>query len=190
MHHNCGWGHDGKFDKSLTVPQPLDLVPFEIVIGKLWDGNFHLDVTSGDRLAITVLSYGKPVAGAVVTVSSENGWSKKVATDEKGAATVQLIRDYYPPDWSSFKRTHRGEFLVTAEYDTNQQGKFRNEPYVRLRYITTHPWQYGPSLTDYASYSYGLGLGVLGMTVSGLGVYIYRERRRKPYKGIRFDKQA
>ena len=190
MHHNCGWGHEGKFEKNLVTPQPLDLIPFEIVIDKLWDTNFHLSVASGDRLGITVLSYGKPVAGAVVTVSSEKGWSKRVVTDKKGKTTVQMIRDYYPPLWSSFKRAHRGEFLVTAQYDRDQQNNFRNEAYSRVHYIATHPWQYSPSSRDYASYSYGLGLGVLGLTVSGFGVYIYRERRRKPYKGISFDKQA
>jgi hypothetical protein len=113
-----------------------------------------------------------------------------VVTDKKGKTTVQMIRDYYPPLWSSFKRAHRGEFLVTAQYDRDQQNNFRNEAYSRVHYIATHPWQYSPSSRDYASYSYGLGLGVLGMTVSGVGVYIYRERRRKPYKGISFDKQA
>lgn len=187
VHHNCGWGHDGKFEETLVNPQPLDIVPFEIMIDKLWDTNFHLSVASGDRLGITVLSYGKPVAGAVVTVSSEKGWSKRVVTDKKGKTAVQLIRDYYPPLWSSFKRTHRGEFLVTAQYESDQQGHFRNASYERVHYITTLPWQYSPSSRDYASYSYGLGLGVLGMTVSGFGVYIYRERRRKPYKGISFD---
>jgi hypothetical protein len=71
MHHNCGWGHEGKFEENLVTPQPLDLIPFEIVIDKLWDTNFHLRVASGDRLGITVLSYGKPVEGAVVTVYYE-----------------------------------------------------------------------------------------------------------------------
>ncbi|MGB3210341.1 MAG: hypothetical protein WBB19_06510 [Desulforhopalus sp.] len=188
MHHNCGWGHEGKFNETLTSPQPLETIPFEIVIDNLWDRNFHLSVTSGDRLGITVLSYGKPVPGAAVTVSSEQGWSKRVATDTNGRASVQLIRDYYPPLWSTFKRTHRGEFLVTASYDTDQRGNFRGDAYRHTRYITTFPWQYSPSTRDYASYSFGLALGLVGMTVSGFGVYIYRERRRKPYRGISFDK--
>ncbi|MCK5195920.1 MAG: hypothetical protein KAQ71_19055 [Desulfobulbaceae bacterium] len=187
MHHNCGWGHDGKFDENLINPQPLETIPFEIVIDKLWDQNFHLSVASGDMLGITALSYGKPVAGAMVTLSSEKGWSKRVVTDKDGRATIQMIRDYYPSLWSKFKRTHRGEFLVTAHYSADQKGSFRGDVYTRVSYITTLPWQYSPSLNDYASYSYGLALALLAMTVSGFGVYIYRERRRKPYKGISFD---
>ncbi len=187
MHHNCGWGHDGKFDKTLTIPQPLETIPFEIVIDKLWDTNFHLSVSSGDRLGITVLSYGKPVAGAKVSLVSEKGWSKRAVTNKEGKVAIKMIRDYYPPLWSAFKRTRRGEFLVTARYNVEQQGSFKGHSYQQARYITTLPWQYTPSSRDYASYSYGLILGVLGMTVSGFGVYFYRERRRKPYKGIRFD---
>jgi hypothetical protein len=187
MHHNCGWGHDGKFDETLVNPQPLETIPFEIVLDKLWDQNFHLSVASGDTLGITVLSYGKPVAGATVILSSEKGWSKKVVTDKAGKAEIQMIRDYYPPLWSKFKRTHRGEFLITAHYNADQKGSFKGDAYERLNYITTFPWKYSPSLTDYASYSYGLALALLAITVSGLGVYVYRERRRKPYKGISLD---
>lgn len=187
MHHSCGWGHDGKFDKSLTIPQPLETIPFEIVIDKLWDTNFHLSVTSGDRMGITVLSYGKPVAGAVVSLSTEKGWSKRAVTDKEGRVAIQMIRDYYPSSWSAFKRTHRGEFLITARYNADRQGSFRGDSYRRVGYITTLPWQYSPSPRDYSSYAYGLALGLLGMSLSGFGVYIYRERRRKPYKGISFD---
>lgn len=187
MHHNCGWGHNGKFDKALTTPQPLATIPFEIVVDKLWDTNFHLSVTSGDRLGITVLSYGQPVPGATVSLSSEKGWSKSAVTDKEGRVTIQMIRDYYPPLWSQFRRTHRGEFLLTALYNADQQGSFRGDSYHHVSYITTLPWQYSPSSKDYASYAYGLVLGLLGMTVSGFGVYIYRERRRRPYKGISFD---
>jgi len=187
MHHSCGWGHDGKFDKKLTKPQPLETIPFEIVIDKLWDSNFHLSVTSGDRLGITVLSYGKPVAGAGVSLSSEKGWSKTAVTDKEGRVIIQMIRDYYPPLWAAFKRTHRGEFLLTAQYNGDQQGSFRGDSFNRASYITTLPWQYSPSPRDYSSYSYGLALGVIGMSLSGFGVFIYRERRRNPYKGISFD---
>lgn len=187
MHHNCGWGHEGKFDRNLTTPQPLATIPFEIVIDKLWDRNFHLGVSSGDNLNVNVLCFGQPVEGATVTLSSEQGWTKRVTTNREGRATIAMIRDYYPPSWSAFSRGHRGEFLVTAQYDEEQPGQFRGQSYDRRSYLTTLPWQYSTSARDYASYSYGLVLAVLGMSLSGFGVFIYRERRRKPYKGISFD---
>lgn len=187
MHHSCGWGHDGKFDETKTTPQSLAAIPFEIVINKLWDPNFHASVTSGDQVVITVLSYGQPVPGARVTLSTDKGWSKQVVTDQDGKATLQLIRDYYPPSWSQFHRTFRGKFLVTAQYDAEQSGSYKNNRYERISYITTLPWKYSPSRQDYSSNLYGLLIGALAMTVSGIGVYAYRERRKKPYKGISFD---
>ena len=194
MHHSCGWGHNKKFDDKMIHPQPLDTIPFEIVIDKLWDPNFHLSVSSGDTVKITVLSYGKPVSEALVTLSSDKNWTKEVVTDKNGNASIQMIRDYYPPLWAKFKRSHRGNFLVTAQYTPLKNplnfmnGNFKGDSYNQVNYVTTLPWMYTPSLNDYTSYSYGLGVGVLAMMVSGLGVFVYRERRKKPYKGISFDK--
>jgi len=187
MHHSCGWGHDGKFDQTLIHPQTLAAIPFEIVVDDLWDPNFHARVTSGNQLRISVLSYGKPVAGARVTLTTDQGWSKMVKTDQDGMASVQLIRDYYPSSWTMFDRTHRGQFLVTARYDADQKGIYKGKPYVHMSYVATLPWKYSPSERDYSSYSYGLLIGTLAMTVSGIGIYAYRERRKRPYKGIVFD---
>ena len=187
MHHSCRWGHDGKFDETLINPQSLDTIPFEIVVDKLWDTNFHARVTSGNQLRIRILSFGRPVQGAKVTLTTDKGWSKTVVSDKEGVASVQLIRDYYPPTWSEFHRTHRGRFLVTAQYDEDQQGVYKGKPYEHISYVATHPWKYSPSERDYSSYSYGLLIGILAMTVSGVGVYAYRERRKRPYKGIVFD---
>jgi len=187
MHHSCGWGHDGKFDETKTTPQSLDTIPFEIVINKLWDPNFHASVTSGDQVVITVLSYGQPVPGARVTLSTDKGWNKQIMTDQDGKATIQLIRDYYPPSWPEFHRTFRGKFLVTAQYDAEQEGSYKDQSYERISYIASLPWKYSPSRQDYSSNLYGLLIGALAMTVSSIGVYAYRERRKKPYKGISFD---
>ena len=187
MHHSCGWGHDNKFDEKLINPQSLDTIPFEIVIDKLWDTNFHAMVTSGNDLRIKVLSYGKPVQGARITLSTEKGWMKKVVTDGRGVASVQMLRDYYPTSWPKFQRTHRGPFLVTAQYEADQKGIYKGKPYKQVSYMATLPWKYSPSEQDYASYSHGLLIGVLAMTVSGAGIYAYRERRKRPYKGIVFD---
>jgi hypothetical protein len=187
MHHSCGWGHDGKFDKTLTTPQALDTIPLEVLINKLWDSNFHASVTSGEELLITVLLYGKPIPDARVIVTTEQGWSKQIVTDQNGTASLQLIRDYYPSSWAGFRRTYRGKFMVTAEYDLEQAGEYNYKPYQRVTYISTLPWKYSPSRQDYSSYRYGLIIAGLAMTVSGIGVYFYRERRRKPYRRITFD---
>lgn len=187
MHHSCGWGHDQKFNEQLTQPQPLESIPMEILISDLWDGNFHFRVTTGQKLSITVLRNGHPLAKARVSVRSEQGWVKEVDADKDGVATFQLIRDYYPTRWQEFHRTRRGEFLATATYEAEEHGEYKGIPYGRVRYITTHPWTYGPSSWDYASYSMGLLIAVIAMALTGGGVFIYRERRKKPYQEIVFE---
>ena len=187
MHHSCSWGHNGKFDQTLIHPQPLASIPFEIVVDDLWDSNFHAKVTSGNLLRISVLSNGKPVADARVILTTDQGWTKMVKTDEVGMASIQLIRDYYPSSWAVFDRTHSGQFLVTARYDADQKGIYKGKPYEHMSYVATLPWKYSPSKRDYSSYSYGLLIGTLAMTVSGIGVYAFRERRKRPYKRIVFD---
>ncbi len=187
MHHSCGWGHDEKFNKAFTEPQSLASIPFEILIDDLWDGNFHSRVTSGKKLALTVLRAGQPLAGAQLSVKSEQGWLKEVVAGPDGVATVQLIRDYYPTSWQEFHRSRRGEFLVTATYEAEEQGVYKGMPYGRVRYITTHPWNYTAARWDYVSYAIGLLIAVIAMVLTGGGVFIYRERRKKPYKGIVFE---
>lgn len=187
MHHSCGWGHEHKFNPERTTPQALNTLPLEIVIDDLWDPNFHAKVTTGQELTITVLNYGKPLSGAKVQVQSEQKWVKEVITGKDGTATLQLIRDYYPTKWSDFHRSRRGEFLVTASYEAAEQGMFRDHKYQRVQYLTTLPWQYSPARADYSSYSLGLIITLLGFTLTGGGVYFYRERRKKPYRGISLE---
>lgn len=184
IHHSCGWGHDYRNDETRTSAHPLNTVPLEIVINGLWDGNFHADARSGKELAILVTSEGTPVEGAEVTVTTEKKWSLTATTGEDGIAKVQLIRDYYPKGWEQFKRDQKGSFTVTAEYSKSKIGRYKGQPYSKVHYIATFPWKYSPAEADYQSYAFGLGLGTFSMAFAGLGIYTFRERRKKPYKGI------
>ncbi len=187
MHHNCGWGHEHKFDEQRTRPQALETIPLEIVIDELWDPNFHAKVTSGQQLKIMVLRHGKPLAGAKVQLQTAEKWVKEVITGKDGIASLQLIKDYYPAKWADFLRTKRAEFLVTAYAEVDEPGTFAELPYQRVRYISTLPWQYAPARADYTSYGLGLLIGLMGFTLTGGGIYFYRERRKKPYQGIDLD---
>lgn len=187
MHHNCGWGHDHKFDPQRVTPQTLATIPFEIVLTDLWDSNFHSRLRTGDELIITVLAQGKPAPNARVTVRTEQGWLKELITDTNGTASAQLIRDYYPRFWSEFKPSHRGPLLVTASYEAEQSGIFQEQPYNRVRYSGSLPWNYQPARQDFSSYIYGLLVTLVVLTVVGFGVWIYRERRTRPYRGVVFD---
>ena len=147
----------------------------------------HNALNSGDELVIHVYSYGKPVAGATVTITSEKGWSKRKKTDAEGMARVQLIRDYYPPTWKTFKRTQLGKLALTAEFTEEGTSNYKGDAYDKTRYISSFSWKYTPASDDYNSYSYGLLIGSLGFLGSGLGVYQYRLRRRKPKTTVVFD---
>lgn len=187
LHHNCGWGHDHKFNAERLTPQSCTEVPFEVVVHDLWDGNFHSRLMSGDDLRLDVLYRGRPAAGALVRVTSEKGWSREVQSDADGRVTVQLIRDSFPASWSLFDRNQRGEVRIEARYATDETGSLHGQDYRRVEMVTTFPWRYAPAQREYTSLAHGLLVALVTMTVSGLGVYIHRERRRRPRREIVFD---
>lgn len=184
INHNCSWGHDYRNDNNRKTAHALAQVPLEIVIDGLWDANFHADAKSGENLDILVTSEGIPVKGAKVTVTTEKGWTKLSRTGADGIAKVQLIRDYYPKGWGNFKRNQQGSFTVKAEYCKDEVGQYNDQPYAQVHYIATFPWKYSPARADYQSYAFGLGLGAFSMCFAGIGIYSFRERRKRPYQVI------
>jgi hypothetical protein len=187
IHHSCGWGHDYRNDPERLQANNLESAPLDIVVENLWDGNFHNALHSGDELVIHVFSYGKPVAGATVTITSEKGWTKRKKTDADGIVRVQLIRDYYPATWQVFKRTQLGKLALTAELTEEKASSYKGKAVDKIHYLTSFSWKYVPASDDYNSYSYGLLIGSLGFLGSGFGVYQYRLKRRKPKKTVIFD---
>ncbi|MFH2045852.1 MAG: hypothetical protein ABIK92_11985 [Pseudomonadota bacterium] len=189
IHHSCGWGHGYKYDKDRTITKPLADVPLEISCLELWDGNFHSRVQSGDRLRFRVFSYGAPVAGANIRLISGKGWIKHEVTGKDGTAEFQLVRDYYPKNWKYFDSRHRERFTVVTEYESPSQGQFSGKDYSSVRYISSIPWTYIPSRKEYTSTAFGLSIGLLIIAIGALGFYIYRERRRRPYREVMFDEK-
>jgi hypothetical protein len=189
IHHNCGWGHDHKFNAARLVSQPFTGAPLEIVADNLWDYNFHSNVMSGDMISFRVLSFGQPAPGATVTVESDRGWRKTITTDKEGNGSFQLVRDYYPDSWQHFDRSKQGKLKMTARYATDDAGQYAGKSYDRTLMSSTFAWRYSPARREYASMVYGLMIAFLSMALSGFGVYYYRERRKKPYREIEFDEQ-
>ncbi len=187
IHHSCGWGHDYRNDSERLKARFLESAPLEIVVDNLWDGNFHNALHTGDELVIHVFSYGKPLAGATVKITTEKGWTRREKTGVDGIARVQLIRDYYPETWQLFKRTELGKLALTAEFTEEKASSYKGEAYGKTHYLSSFSWKYVPAGEDYNSYSYGLLLGSLGFLGSGFGVYQYRLKRRKPKKAVIFD---
>ena len=187
IHHSCGWGHDYRNDSERLKARCLKSAPLDIVVDNLWDGNFHNALHSGDELVIHVFSYGKPLAGATVSITTEKGWTTRRKTDADGIVRLELIRDYYPPTWKLFKRTQLGKLALTAEFIEEEASSYKGETYDKTRYLTSFSWKYVPASDDYNSYSYGLLIGSLGFLGSGLGIFQYRLKRKKPKKTVVFD---
>ncbi len=186
IHHSCGWGHDYRNNSERLKARSLESVPLDIVVDDLWDGNFHNGLHSGDELVIHVFSYGKPVAGATLSITSEKGWTQRTRTGADGIAHVQLIRDYYPSAWQLFNRTNLGKLAMTAEFTKEGVANYGDKAAEKTHYLTSFSWKYVPASADYNSYSYGLLIGSLGFLCSGFGVYQYRLKRRKPKKKVVF----
>ncbi|MFN3480724.1 MAG: hypothetical protein ACK415_10110 [Thermodesulfovibrionales bacterium] len=181
INHSCGWGHKFKYDKERLRPKYLEQVPLEIVGYNLWDRNFHSRTASGDRFAFSVLHYGRPVS-ADMRVLTQSGWMKFLRTGNDGNGSFQIIRDYYPERWSEFNARKKSEFLLIAEYETDEKGLFEGRPYNRIRYISTFSWKAQTNRIEYTSYVYGLLIMTLFSIVSGIVVFIYRQKRSSGWK--------
>ncbi len=177
LHHSCRWGHDHKFNEARKVLRPWEEAPLELLADPLWDSNFHIGTMAGDTLRFRVLLRGAPAANASLRIQSGKGWAKHFLTDDAGVSEVQLIRDYYPSAWSSFRRNHRERLVATASVEIEEQGVWNGEPYSRVRYLTTLPWKYAPARSEYASHRYGLILSGASALLLGFGIFLYRERR-------------
>ncbi len=190
IQHSCGWGHDHKYEAKRLAHRFWDEAPLEIVCDELWNGNFHVETESGSALSCRTLSYGVPLSNVAVRVTTEQGWVKRLLSDEQGAFRFELIRDYYPQKWSDFNRARASGFLITAEHTLAKAGEWEGGRYDSTTMQASLPWQFTPSKQDYASYGYGLTFGAISLVVPAVGIYFYRERRKKPYREIVFDEKA
>lgn len=190
LHHSCGWGHDYRYDNQRNTPKSLVQIPLDITFDKLWSGNLHADVLSGDTLNMVALYYGKPAAGTKISVTTEQQWTKRLKTDEKGKAAFRLIEDYFSDDWGKFKRRHTGAFTVVARYSVDESGQFDGKDYNRVSMVTTFHWKYNPAKEGYMSYAVGLYAGIFTIGIGGLGIFYHRQRRKNPLKESYFNEKA
>lgn len=181
IHHSCGWGHDHRFDSLRQSSQHLDLIPFEIVIDQLWDKNFHSEVRAGDLLNIKILRHGQPVQGANILLTSGEKWQYRTTTGQDGASRVRLIDDYFVDNWGDFKPDRKAAFTVLVDFTENTPGSHNDRHYSQIRYLSTFTWRYNPARQQYASAGYGLLVGMIALVCSTAGIFIYREKRRKPF---------
>jgi hypothetical protein len=163
--------------------------PLELVREHAPDEKLFTRLVSGDKVSFVVYRQGKPLAGVPVTLYTQQGWQKRVLSDAGGRAEFVLIRDYFPA-WSDFRRYSKGTFVAVAETVANEPGIHEGHRYTRVAYQATLSGRYAPSPYDYKSYAWGLGIVLFVLAFGGLGIYLYRRRRVKPFQEVRFDEKA
>lgn len=174
-------------DQKKAISDPS--LPLEIIREHHDKEKLFTRITSGDEVAFAVQRLGKPLAGAKVTMLTQQGWQKTATTDESGRVAFTMIRDYFP-SWNDFKRRTKESFVVVAEAETAEAGEYQGQPYSKTSYQATLSGRYSPSPYDYKSYAWGLGIAVFVFAFGGLGVYLYRRRRVKPFKEVRFSEST
>jgi hypothetical protein len=184
MKHSCREGHDNVQVKM--PPRHHAAMPLEVVRERKPKEDFHSRLGHGDEVGFRVLRNGAPLAGAQVTLTSGQGWSKRLLSDGEGNVSFRMIRDYYPP-WSLFKKRHAQPYLLNVRYSQPAAGELDGEAYHGTRYTASFTGSYYPSPDDYQSYAYGLSFGLFALLSTGGGVYFFRRRRKRPYREVRFD---
>lgn len=186
------FGHGGGEEeqkRAMSAPQVLENAAIEIVRERQDKEGPFSQIRSGTDQAFIVLQKGLPVANARVRFVSHAGWVKEVVSDEEGRVSFQIIRDYFPP-WGEFQKRFKANYLVIAEVAASESGSHNDQPYTSVRYQATLAGNYSPSPNDYRSYAWGLGVGLLAALFSGVAIYLYRRRRLKPFREVRFDEKA
>lgn len=179
----------GDIDPSQTKAISDPTLPLEIVREHKPDEKLFTRIVSGDKIVFAVNRLGKPLPGAQVTMLTQQGWQKKAVSDENGRVEFTLIRDYFPA-WNDFKRRTKETFVIVAEAEAAEPGSHQGQPYARIAYQATLSGKYAPSPHDYKSYAWGLGIAVFVLAFGGLGVYLYRRRRVKPFLEVRFSEST
>lgn len=180
-------GRGGGTDPALVAAATDARVPVEIVRERKGQEGLFTRINYGDTVIFRVLRAGRPVQDARVTFTSGRGWSNNVQSDADGRAAFTVIRDYYPDSWSLFDKRHRETWLVAASFATPEAGEYQGGKYASTRYAATLSGAYYPGVADYESYASGLMIGLTGLLFTGTGVWLYRRRRVKPFREVRFD---
>lgn len=183
----CGKTADTDPTQEKAISDPS--LPLEIIREHHDKERLFTRITSGDKITFTVHQMGKPAPETRITMLTQQGWQKTATTDASGRVEFTMIRDYFPA-WSDFKRRTKETFVVVAEAEVVEAGTRHGQPYSKVRYEATLSGRYQPTPYDYKSYAWGLGIAIFVLAFGGLAVYLYRRRRVKPFREVRFSESV
>ncbi len=183
LNHSCRNGHKD-VDEKIQSGDHHEKIPMDIVRKRTRLENLHFFVASGDRISFRVSKSSKPLMDASVTFVTHQGWEKTVKTNRKGEAEIQVIQDYFSP-WQDINNRNIYNYLIIADYTSQEKGSFMGESYKHIHYTTSLSDGYYPSKVMYSSLSWALGLFLLCSLIAGGGVVYYRNKRSRVYREIR-----
>jgi len=185
LNHSCRNGHSKKLESRPVRFYP-EITDFEVIRQREPHADFHYFASSGDEVKYKAIFEGEPVEGVKITMNTEKGWSKNLVTNSKGELSYQFIQDYFT-HWQELNNRKIYYYMLNAEYTLEKETKYKGVNYKYIHYTLTMSDGYRPARTMYASMVWGLIVFLITLIISAVGVFIYKERRKRPYKELVFD---
>jgi len=193
LKHSCRVGHD--FDINKMQPKQNKIIPLEILRLRFDDENYHTRFNSGTEILFKVLLNGEALAAADITITTEEGWVRHSQSDADGIVSFKVIQDRFKQDHkdgekeesSRHQRPRSEQFLVSVQYKQSAVGEYNGKKYQSIVYSSTFPGAFTSPEAIYKSSAYALSFGSAGFLLLGVGTYMYRRRRIKPFKEVDLD---
>jgi len=186
INHSCREGH--KHVSRNLGPFYGNNVPLEIVRTRVQWEDFHTFIQSGDVIEYQVFLYGKPIAGAQVTLTTHQGWQKSKVTDEAGKVSFEFIGEYFHRD-KEFHSRDIYHYLLTANFSTEETDEFGGQAYQQVKYQATVSEKYRAATEIYTSTVWGLFTMVITMVLLSLGIFVYRQKTTRNFREIEFSEK-
>jgi len=183
--HSCRNGHD-KAIANRPVKFYPEITDFEIIRIRKSDETLHHFTTSGTDETFQVLYKGKPLAGVPVKIYTQKGWVNTKKTNKEGKVHINFIQDYFSK-MQELDRRRVYYYMVEADYTVNDSITYKGQTYPKIHYTTTISDGYRPWRLMYSSKVWGLIIFLAIFVITSIGVFVYKERRKRPYKEITFD---
>jgi len=185
LNHSCRNGHHKRLEARPVRTYPK-ITDFEMIRNRNPHEDYHYFTSSGSEEVFKVIYDGKPRLGVKVTLNTEKGWSKTFFTDENGEINAQFIQDYFSK-WQELNSREIYYYMLKADYTTKKDIHYNGKDYSYVHYTLTMSDGYHPARTMYASMVWGLIVFLIALIASVAGIFIYKERRKRPFKEIKFN---
>ncbi|MEN8187957.1 MAG: hypothetical protein ABFR05_12580, partial [Bacteroidota bacterium] len=185
LSHSCRNGHHKRLEARPVRSYP-EITEFEIIRQRNPHEDYHYFTSSGNTETYKAIYEGKPLSDVKVKINTEKGWSKTHSTNKNGELKTQFIQDYFS-DWQELNTRQIYYYMLEADYTLKKDIQYKGKDYRYIHYTLTMSDGYRPSTLMYSSMVWGLIVFLITMVASIAGIFIYKERRKRPYKEIKFN---